>query len=150
MNTSTSADTRVGRSYGPTRYEVGLEKIREYAAAIGETHPIYRDRDAARGRGFRDAVAPPMFCVVYCTPPVIQAVGDVIGTALPRMLHGSQTFTWHEPVCSGDTITSTASIADIYLKSDLTFVEIVGRSHNQHGDLTVESVWTEIVRGGLP
>lgn len=81
---------------------------------------------------------------------MIHAVGDIIGAALPRMLHGSQTFTWYEPVCSGDTITSSASIADICHKGELTFVEIGGRSHNQDGALTVESVWTEIVRGGLP
>jgi len=145
----TDQDPRLGRTYGPTYYEVGLEKIREYAAAIGETHALHHDRAAARAANFRDVVAPPMFCVVYCTPPAIQAVGDVIGAALPRMLHGSQTFTWHELVCSGDTITSVAEIAGIYDKGDLTFVEIAGRSHNQDGKLTVESVWTEIVRGGI-
>lgn len=149
MTITAQHDPRIGRTYGPTHYEVGVEKIREYAAVIGETHALHHDRAAAHAADFRDVVAPPMFCVVYCTPPVIQAVSDVIGSALPRMLHGSQTFTWHEPVCSGDTITSVAEIADIYQKGDLTFVKIAGRSHNQDGTLTVESEWTEIVRGGI-
>lgn len=150
MNTLSLPDTRIGRRYGPTLYESGVEKIREYAAAIGEQHAIYFDRDAATRAGFRDVVAPPMFCVVYCTPAVVQGIGDIIGSALPRMLHGSQSFTWHEPVCSGDTLTTTATLDGIYTKGDLTFIEFGGRSHNQNSDLTVEFVWTEIVRGGLP
>ena len=46
-------------------YEVGREKIREYAHAVGEANPVHLDPEAARAAGFRDVVAPPMFCVVY-------------------------------------------------------------------------------------
>ena len=39
----------VGRSYPPSEpYEVGREKIREFADAIGDANPVYRDREAAR------------------------------------------------------------------------------------------------------
>jgi acyl dehydratase len=33
--------------------------IRRYAVAIGDANPIYHDRDAARGAGYDDIVAPP-------------------------------------------------------------------------------------------
>ena len=37
-----------GRTYPPTEpYEVGVEKIREFADAIGDPNPAYRDRAAA-------------------------------------------------------------------------------------------------------
>ncbi len=39
----------VGRSYPPSAvYEVGRQKIAEFADAIGETDPVHRDADAAR------------------------------------------------------------------------------------------------------
>ncbi|MGO4428351.1 MaoC family dehydratase N-terminal domain-containing protein, partial [Streptomyces sp. MCAF7] len=39
----------VGRSYPPTApYEVGREKIREFAEAIGDANPVYFDPEAAK------------------------------------------------------------------------------------------------------
>ena len=55
----------LGKSYPPFDYEVGREKIREYANAIGASNPVHFEREAAREAGFRDVVAPPMFAVVY-------------------------------------------------------------------------------------
>ena len=55
----------VGKRYPPFEYEVGKEKIAEYARAIGAENPVHFDRQAARDAGFRDVVAPPMFAVVY-------------------------------------------------------------------------------------
>ena len=55
----------IGKTYPPFEYEVGKEKIREYAHAVGEDNPIYFDRAAATEAGFRDIAAPPMFAVVY-------------------------------------------------------------------------------------
>src|SRR3712207_8768144 len=47
-----------GKTWSSFTYEVGLEKIREYANAVGETERVHHDRDAAREAGFRDVVAP--------------------------------------------------------------------------------------------
>ena len=47
-------DSKKGKSYPPFTYEVGLEKIREYANAVGETERVHHDRDAAKEAGFRD------------------------------------------------------------------------------------------------
>ena len=58
----------IGKSYPPVTYQVGREKIREYAHALGITNPVHHDREAAVAAGFRDVVAPPMFCVVYSAP----------------------------------------------------------------------------------
>ena len=43
-----------GKSFPPFEYEVGKEKIREYAHAVGEDNPVYFDREAAKAAGFRD------------------------------------------------------------------------------------------------
>ena len=52
----------VGRTYPPTpAYEVGREKIREFADAIGDPNPVYRDPAVAQDLGHRDVLAPPTF-----------------------------------------------------------------------------------------
>src|SRR5436305_1430138 len=41
----------IGKTYEPSSYAVGREKIREYAAAVGETNPIHIDEEFARSVG---------------------------------------------------------------------------------------------------
>lgn len=138
----------VGKQYPPVRYEVGREKIREFANAIGEQNPIYQDREAAQTSGFRDVVAPPMFAVVYSAPAVGPGVIDPdVGINLAAMVHGSQEFVWGEPVCSGDEITTTAKLAEAYEKDGKGFYVFESTSLNQDGDEVVRGTWTNIVRG---
>jgi acyl dehydratase len=142
-------DSKIGKSYPAFDYEVGREKIREYANAVGETGPVYRDRDAAREAGFRDVVAPPMFAVVYSAGAMGPAILDPeLGINLMMMLHGSQEFVWSEPVCAGDTITTTATLKDMYEKDGRQFFVFESVSNNQDGAETVRATWTNIVRGG--
>lgn len=138
----------VGKEYPPVAYEVGAEKIREYADVVGQTESIHRDRDAARAAGFRDVVAPPMFVVVYSARAVAPGIIDPeVGINLATMVHGGQEFVWGEPVCAGDTITTTARVADISEKNGMGFYVFESTSVNQDGDEVVRGTWTNIVRG---
>src|SRR3954447_3360215 len=86
-------ESKKGKTYAPFAYEVGLEKIREYANAVGEAERVHHDRDAAREAGFRDVVAPPLSAVVYAPGARAPAILDPeLGMDLARMLHGSQEF----------------------------------------------------------
>lgn len=140
----------VGKTYPPYEYEVGREKIREYAHAVGETDPVYHDPEAARAAGFRNVVAPPMFCVVYSAPSVAPAVLDPeVGIDFARMVHGAQEFVWGEPVCAGDTITTETRFADCHGEDGgMRFFVFESVSRNQDGDEVVRGKWTNIVRGG--
>ena len=128
----------VGKQWQPVAYEVGLEKIREYARAVGEENPVHLDREAALAAGFRDVVAPPMFCVVYSAPAMGPAVLDPeVGMNLTAMVHGSQEFVWGEPVCAGDLITTQPKLAPtIYEKDERRFFTSSRRNRqHQHGKL---------------
>lgn len=140
----------IPRNYGPATYEVGFEKLREYTSVLGETHPLCTDRDAARAAGMRDVVAPPMFAAVYVFAPIVEAVLELVGENFPRMLHAAQHFVWHEPVCSGDIITTTAILESRDDREDKTLLVLRTISYNQLGQLTAEGWWTELIRGGLP
>jgi acyl dehydratase len=137
----------VGKSYPPFEYEVGREKIREYAHAIGATDQIHFDRGVARAEGFRDVVAPPMFAVVYSAGSLGPAVVDPeVGIDFMRMVHGGQEFVWGEPVCSGDTITTETSVKDISEKDGRRYFVFQSVSTNQDGQEVVRGTWTNIVR----
>jgi acyl dehydratase len=138
-----------GKTYPPFEYEVGREKIREYANAVGETNPIHHDPAAAREVGFRNVVAPPMFCVVYSAGAMAPAALDPdLGINLIMMVHGSQEFEWGEPVVAGDTITTDVKVRDVYDRNGMKFYVFESESRNQSGDTTVKGIWTNIVRGG--
>jgi acyl dehydratase len=144
------AGENVGKRWDGFTYEVGLEKIREYANAIGEGSPVHHDRGAATDAGFRDVVAPPMFCVVFSAGAMGPAIfdGDV-GMDFARMLHGSQEFVWGEPVCAGDVVTTDVEWKDYSEKDDgKKFFVFESVSRNQDGDEVVRGTWTNIVRGG--
>jgi acyl dehydratase len=138
----------VGKSYPQFEYEVGREKIREYANAVGEDNPVHHDRAAAREAGFRDVVAPPMFAVVYSAGAMAPAILDPdVGINLPAMLHGGQEFVWSEPVCAGDAISTTAEVKEIFEKDGKGFYVFESVSRNQDGQEVVRATWTNIVRG---
>ena len=139
----------MGKTWPPFEYEVGREKIREFANAVGEQNPVYQDREAAQAAGFRDVVAPPMFAVVYSAGAMGPAIIDPeVGINLMMMLHGSQEFVWGEPVCAGDTITTTATFKDKQEQEGRTFFVFESVSKNQEDQEVVRATWTNIVRGG--
>jgi acyl dehydratase len=138
-----------GKTWPAFEYEVGLEKIREYANAVGETERVHHDRGAAKEAGFRDVVAPPMFAVVYSTGAMAPAILDPeVGMDLARMLHGSQEFVWGEPVVAGDVIETAAELKDLYEKDGKQFFVFESVSRNQDGAEVARGTWTNIVRGG--
>lgn len=145
MPVSTEA---VGKQWPATVYQAGREKIREFANATGETSQVHQDPAAAKEAGFRDVVAPPMFCVVYSAAAMGPAILDPeVGINLAAMLHGSQEFVWGEPVCSGDEITTAASCKEIFEKDGKGFYVFESVSTNQDGAEVVRGTWTNIVRG---
>jgi acyl dehydratase len=136
-----------GKTYPPFEYEVGREKIREYASAVGETNPVYFHRQAARDADFRDVVAPPMFAVVYSAGAVGPPIFDpAIGIDFMRMVHGGQEFEWSEPVCAGDVITTETTFKDFSEQDGRKFYVFESVSRNQEGQEVVRGTWTNIVR----
>ena len=138
----------VGKSYPPTLYAVGREKVKEYALATGETDPLHLDHEAARAAGYRDVVAPPMFAVVYSAPAVGPAIFDAeVGIDFARMVHGGQEFKWGPLVVAGDEITTEVSVKSIEERLGNGFFVFESVSTNQDGHTVCVGTWTNIVRG---
>ena len=139
----------IGKTYAPSDYAVGREKIREYAAAVGETNPLHFDLAAARAAGYDDLVAPPMFAVVYGARAVGPAILDPeVGIDFAMMVHAGQEFVWGPVVVAGEEITTTASVKDISDRNGMAFYVFETVSDNQRGETVCTGTWTQIVRGG--
>ena len=138
----------IGKEWPATKYEVGKEKIGEYARVLGIENPVHFDRGAARGAGYRDVVAPPMFCVVYSAPALGPAMFDPeVAMNFAAMVHGGQEFEWGPVVVAGDEITTTASVKDISEADGRGYYVFESISTNQRGEQVCRGTWTNIVRG---
>jgi acyl dehydratase len=103
----------IGRSFPPSEpYEVTRLKIREFADAIGDPNPLYRDPEAAKAAGYPDVIAPPTF------PVVISLSGSAIddpelGMNFAMIVHGEERFEYRRPLHAGDVVVTESSIAGI-------------------------------------
>jgi acyl dehydratase len=138
----------IGKQWSGDPFEVEAERIVKYADAVGESSPVYHDAEAAKAAGFRDLVAPPMFAVVYSAPAMGPAILDPeVEMNFATMVHGGQEFEWGEPVCAGDTISTTVTCKDISERDGKGFYVFESVSTNEDGAETVRATWTNIVRG---
>jgi acyl dehydratase len=101
----------VGKQYPPMSYEVGREKIREFADAVADPNPAYRDARTAQALGYPDVVAPPTFAVVVTRGPQLAVIDDdELGLDFSRVVHGDQRFAYHRPIVAGDRLTVVATV----------------------------------------
>lgn len=102
----------VGRIYPAGQsYQVGREKIREFATGVKATSPAHFDVEAARKLGFNDVVAPPTFAIIIAQRADAQLIADpASGIDFSRVVHADQRFTHHRPIVAGDEL-----LAELYV-----------------------------------
>ncbi len=136
----------IKKRYGPVKYVVGLEKIKEYAIATGDTNPLYLDEEAAKAGPNGGIVAPPMFAVVYTKDVMEQMLFDKeLALNLAMLVHGEQQFDFYEPARPGDAVISEAQIFNIERKEDKDFVSVEVKSSVNHRPIT-RAVFTFLIR----
>lgn len=134
-----------GERLAPVDVSIDRSQVRQFAAVLGETDPVYFGVDAARAAGFRDLVAPPSFFMV------VEAAADrerarrgsplllqLIGCDFRYLLHGDERYTYFGPLCAGDTVAVSSTVLDFYEKKGglMEFVTIASEvTHPDHGVL---------------
>jgi acyl dehydratase len=97
-----------------TTYEVSRVKIAEFAEAIGDLNPLFRDREAARTAGYPDVIAPPTFAVVLSLPASIHVAAEALaGADHSRVVHVEQRFEWSRPIQAGDALRPESAVTAI-------------------------------------
>jgi acyl dehydratase len=138
-----------GRQYPPTPpYEVGREKIREFAEATG-AHPASTDPEAARALGYPDVIAPPTFAVIVAQRCDAQLVRDPeAGIDFSRVVHGEQTFTHHRPIVAGDRLVAVLHVDSVRSAGGHSMVTTRSEIATESGEAVCTAVSTIVVRGG--
>jgi acyl dehydratase len=138
-----------GREYPPTSvYEVGREKIRDFADAVGAAHGAHRDVGVARSLGHPDVIAPPTFAVVVAQRAEQQLIADPdAGIDFSRVVHADERFTHHRPIRAGDRLVTVLHVDSITERAGLSMVTTRAEIADEGGAPVATVVSTLAVRG---
>lgn len=148
---ASTLESRVGHYYQmDDPYQVGREKIREYARAVQDYHPAHWDVEAAAKLGYSDLVAPLAFTSIPAMATNRYMFESVV-VGYDTYLQTEEVFEQHRPIVAGEELrtdvelTSVRSIAgrDLITVTN-TFTDTAGeRVHTLH--TTVVGVTAEDV-----
>jgi acyl dehydratase len=139
----------VGKEYDRVDFTVERDRVNQFADAIGEQDPIYRDPEAAKAAGFAEQVAPPTFITVIQLMTSGQVVLDQeLGLDYSRVVHGEQEYRYERPLVVGDRLVATPRLASIQTKKSNEFLTITSEVHDAgSGELLLTTRSTLISRG---
>ena len=135
--------------------EAGM--ILQFAQAIGDLNPVYRDRPWAQRQGFDDVLAPPTFLIVadvfdphFTRRPAIGAEG-VVAREAPHeaWLHVGQQFAYERSIVAGEVLTVQRLPAREWTKRGrrggaLKFVGCATDYVDSDGRLVASATWTDV------
>jgi XTP/dITP diphosphohydrolase len=153
----------VGRVLGRARVVVERGPVQNFATAVFDENPLYRDRRAATAAGFADVPVPPTYPLAFETwgrlaelqpedarPFSLPEVLEPLVAAGGLVLHGEQAFDYHRTPVVGDVLEGESRVVDVDLKESrgrrLHFLVIETAWRDQAGQPVVDSRFTVIVR----
>ncbi len=142
----------VGREFPPNDpYTVTGESIREFADAIGDPNPVYRDEAAAKAGGQPAVIAPPTYLTKlnFLYGPAMLA-DPALGLNYAMVVHGDQEYTFTRPVRAGDVLIGKPRIADIFAKGRNEFLISEASIETPSGEKIGVARSTIVSRGTAP
>jgi acyl dehydratase len=137
----------IGVEHAEELGEVSAVLIKRYAAAVGDSNPLYTDREYARARGYADVVAPPNFiaAVINWSPGApydrlredgTEADGHLPGvpTKGVRVMGGGEEMTFVAPVVAGTVVSRTTSLLDVEQRESSQGSMLVARYRDAYRD----------------
>lgn len=142
----------VGKEYPASPvYEVGREKIKEFAIAIGDMNPLYMDESAAKAAGYDDIIAPPTFLTIVgfkFGPSIV--LDPELGLDYSRVVHGEQEFELRRPIVPGDRLVGKPRIASISARGRNEFMTYEASIQTESGEEVAIARSTIVSRGTAP
>ena len=139
----------VGRIYPAGEpYQVGREKIREFAAATKATSPAHFEVAAARALGYADVVAPPTFAIIIAQRADAQLIADPeSGIDFSRVVHADQRFTHHRPIVAGDELVTELHVDQVRTMGAGAMITTRAEISTSDGQKVATTVSSLLVRG---
>lgn len=121
-----AATDLVGRHFRVREhYDVGREKVREFARAVRNNHPAHHREDAALKLGYDGLIASPTFASVLGAAATRPLFGSVLTEYdVSQILQTDQIFEYHRPIVAGDLLSVDVSIENIRIFGDNDFLTI--------------------------
>lgn len=106
MSVHTGSQGIIGTHYRfPDHFEVGREKIREFAEAVKDDHPAHFDESAAAELGHQALAASLTFLAVAGRRVQAEIFTKFdIPINVAKVFHRDQKFTFHRPIVAGDRL----------------------------------------------
>jgi acyl dehydratase len=132
----------VGLRIDEVEFPVEEGKIREFAAAVGDPNPIYRDREAARAAGYPSIPVPPTFSIVAAHWRDQAAMVERLGLDLRRIVVGEAQWDYLVGVYAGDRLSGARIVKEVVERAGrrggrMTMITIESELRNQHGELAI-------------
>jgi len=142
----------IGREFPPNEpYTVTAESIREFADAIGDSNPVYRDEAAAKAAGQPAVIAPPTYLTKLNFLYGVEMLADpALGLNYAMVVHGDQEYTFTRPVRAGDELIGKPRIADVFAKGRNEFLITEASIETPSGEKVAVARSTIVSRGTAP
>ena len=127
----------------PDFYEVGREKVREYATAVKNSDAAYFDDDAAAALG-HDAILAPLTFVSILGLKAQMAFFEHANIPITeeKLVQAEQGLTMLRPIKAGDKLYCHIRIESLRRAFGADVLTIRSRITNQHGDVVQEDYTT--------
>ena len=138
-------------------FRIERGKVAEFARAITDPNPVFRDERVARDRGYDRIPAPLTFSRVSRFPRYraddVERYGFDLGLQREYVLHGEQAYEYERPLQVGDVLTGTTTLADVYQRDGgragtMTFAVFETTYRDRDGDLVLTDRATAIETAG--
>lgn len=136
----------VGHETQPQTETVSADVVRQFADAIADESPVYRDEAAARAAGFAAIPAPPTFVSRY----IVSFAEAGLDTEHSQVLHGEQEYLYERPIGVGDALSVRHRIASIRQSRGMALMSIEQLCDSANGERVVTGKATIIVRDVVP
>ena len=127
----------------PDHYEVGREKIREYATAVKNEDAAYFDDDAAEALGHEAILAPLTFIAIFGLQAQL-AFFDYANIPIrnERLVQAEQGLKMLRPIKAGDKLYCHIRLDSLRQAFGADVLTIRSRITNQHGETVQEDYTT--------
>jgi acyl dehydratase len=143
MSVPEGAEGLIGTHYRfPDYFDVGREKVREFAHAVKDEHPSHYSEKSAAEAGYDSTVASLTFLAVAGRRVQLDVFTKFdIPINLARVLHRDQKFVYHRPIMAGDRL-----YFDTYLDSVIeSHGTVIAEIRSEVTDSDANPVITSIV-----
>jgi acyl dehydratase len=154
----------IGKPTGRGTLVVERGPLSNFAKAVLDESPVYRNGDAAAAAGFAGIPAPPTFGFSIqnwgkweelqtaeqpATNPMFEVMGKLYANG-GMVLHGEQEFTYHRPIVAGERLHYEGIVRDIYEKASgertMTFIVVEDTYRDDAGEPVLTSTMNLIHR----